>query len=131
GSGQVFIDNGGIARLSDGATAAGGQLMIGTAGSATGCGTLVLENASKLNTTGGAILGRNGSGGPASRRGEIILDGLGTKWTNTGGTLSLGDASSAGAVGSGHITIRNGAVLEHNGSATTLGGPAPQTSSNL
>ena len=131
GSGQVSIDNGGTVRISDGGTAAGGQLMIGPAGSATGSGTLVLENASKLNTTGGAVLGRNGSGGPASRRGEIILDGLGTKWTNTGGTLSLGDASSTGAVGSGHITIRNGAVLEHTGSATTLGGPAPQTSSNL
>lgn len=130
-AGQILIHNGGTARISDGATATGGQLMIGTAGSATGSGTLLLENASKLETTGGAVLGRNGSGGPATRRGEIILDGIGTKWTNSGGTLSLGDASFTGAVGSGHITIRNGAVLEHSGTATTLGGPAPQTSSNL
>jgi T5SS/PEP-CTERM-associated repeat protein len=109
GSGNVLV------------TGAGSSLVNTTSMSvgSLGHGVLTIEQGGTVSSTSGSIgTGSSTSGAPAAQ-GTVLVDGVGSQWTNNG-TLTMG------RYGSGYLTVQNGGnVFSQNGYvASSTGGGA-------
>jgi len=144
-AGLMVAGEGGFGSLTiqGGGTASAGSLSVSASGRSTGPGMVTVSGAGSKLTTGAIQLAHTGfarmtvndgaslasaSASLAGRDGQMLVDGIGTRWTNDG-TLGLGDGIKLDITGGAIVDSGNVALTGSGGGDLSLSGAGSQLTS--